>query len=181
MRQRVGRAPKSGRRVRNLVLAAAGLTGDVGQNEAMKALADPIHEEIKRLCAAGDERASARAYTDALAFYWSAWDTLPEPKTEWDAATWILSAIGDANFLGADFVAGRDNLSLAMQCPGAIGNVFIHLRLGQCQFELGRLDRAADDLMRAYMGGGAEIFADDDPKFLRFLATRAKDIQVPSK
>jgi hypothetical protein len=147
----------------------------------MKVLADPDHEKIKRLCAAGDERAKVRAYGDALQLYWAAWDTLPEPKTEWNAATWILSAIGDANFLGADFVAGRDNLSRAMHCPGAIGNPFIHLRLGQCQFELGQLDRAADELMRAYTGGGPEIFADADPKFLRFLSTRAKDVKVPSK
>ncbi len=147
----------------------------------MKDLADSVHEEIKRLCAAGDERASARAYHDALALYWRAWDALPEPKTDWQAATWILVAIGDANFRNTDFIAGRDNLSFAMQCPGAIGNAFIHLRLGQCQFEIGQLDRAADEFMRAYMGGGVEIFSDDDQKYLRFLATRAKDIEVPSE
>jgi hypothetical protein len=153
---------------------------DVGRKQ-MRSLADSVHEEINRLCAAGDERASAQAFSDALSFYWMAWDALPEPKTDWEAATWILSAIGDANFRSADFVAGRDNLSHAMRCPGAIGNPFIHLRLGQCQFEIGKLDRAADELMRAYMGGGAETFADDDQKYLRFLATRAKDIQVPSE
>jgi hypothetical protein len=31
---------------------------------------------------------------------------LPEPQTDWEAATWILAAIGDANFLGDDFTAG---------------------------------------------------------------------------
>jgi hypothetical protein len=106
-----------------------------------------------------------------------AYDVLPEPKIKWEAATWILAAIGDANFLGGDFVAGRDNLASAMHCPGAIGNPFLHLRLGQCQFELGLLDRAADELMRAYMGGGADVF-DEDLKYLRFLATRAEGIEV---
>lgn len=103
--------------------------------------------------------------------YWAAWDLLPEPKNQWDAATWILSAIGDANFLGKDYGAGRDNLSLVMTCPGAIGNPFLHLRLGQCQFELNNLDRAADELTRAYMGGGAEIF-NEQPKYFDFLKTR---------
>jgi tetratricopeptide (TPR) repeat protein len=147
----------------------------------MKELADSVHAEIKRLCAEGDECARSDDYPKALSLYWTAWDALPEPKTEWEAATWILVAIGNANFIGDDFVAGLDNLSFAMRCPAAIGNPFIHLRLGQCQFELGNLDRAADELMRAYMGEGAEIFAEDDPKYLRFLATRAKDIEVPSK
>ena len=85
-------------------------------------------------------------------------------------------AVGDANFLGGDYTAGRDNLSNAMRCPGAIGNPFIHLRLGQCQLELGNADRAADELMRAYMGGGEEIFDGQDPKYLAFLRTKA-DLQ----
>jgi hypothetical protein len=75
---------------------------------------------------------------------WRAWDLLPEPKTEWEAATWILAAVGDANFLGADYVAGRDNLATAMHCPGAIGNPFMHLRLGQCQFERVRSRQCRD-------------------------------------
>lgn len=143
----------------------------------MTELPDSVHDEIERLCAIGDDHAERQAYPDALASYWGAWDLLPEPKTEWEAATWILVAIGDANYLGGDYVAGRDNLSNAMRCPGAIGNPFIHFRLGQCQFETGNHDRAADELMRAYMGAGREIFDQHDPKYFCFLASRVKGIQ----
>jgi hypothetical protein len=66
-----------------------------------------------------------------------------------------------------------------MRCPEAIGNPFIHLRLGQTQFELGNKDRAADELMRAYMGAGAEIFAEEAPKYLEFLGTVAEGIESP--
>ena len=66
-----------------------------------------------------------------------------------------------------------------MQCPEAIGNPFIHLRLGQAQFELGDKEAAADELMRAYMGAGAEIFAEEAPKYLEYLATVADDIEKP--
>jgi tetratricopeptide (TPR) repeat protein len=144
-------------------------------------LTPEVHADIERLCAQGDQCAEAEQYADALQSYWAAWDLLPEPKTQWDAATWILTAVGDANFLSGDYTAGRDNLSHAMQCPEAIGNPFIHLRLGQCQFELGALDRAADELMRAYMGDGADIFEDQDPKYLKFLQSRAEGIQAPKK
>jgi hypothetical protein len=82
-------------------------------------------------------------------FRWSAWDLLPGPQTDWSAATWILGAIGDVNFQQGNYEAGRDNLAMAMQCPDAIGNPFLHLRLGECQIELGNLDRAADELARA--------------------------------
>lgn len=147
----------------------------------MAELSDETHAQIQQLCAEGDQLAEAKRYADALKPYWAAWDLLPEPQTDWEAATWILAAIGDANFLSSDFVAGRDNLSQAMHCPDAIGNPFIHLRLGQCQFELQALDRAADELMRAYMGAGPDIFKDEDPKYLQFLQSKAKDVKAPKK
>jgi hypothetical protein len=106
-----------------------------------------LYERIQFLCANGDAFAESAEYSKALDQYWSAWELLPEPRTDWDAATWILSAIGDANFLSRDFVAGRDNLSVAMRCPNAIGNLFLHPRLGQCEFELGNSDRAAAELI----------------------------------
>lgn len=61
-----------------------------------------------------------------------------------------------------------------MHCPGAIGNPFLHLRLGQCQLELGNNDQAADELTRAYMAEGTTIFQDEDPKYLAFLKTQLK-------
>ena len=140
----------------------------------MAELSDSIHAEIQRLCGEGDELTQSDRYSKALERYWAAWELLPEPKTEWDAATWLLAAIGDANFLGGDFKAGRDNLNTAMHCPDAIGNPFLHLRLGQCQFELGDLDHAADELTRAYMAEGEQLFEREDPKYLAFLKTRLK-------
>jgi hypothetical protein len=138
----------------------------------MAQLSDDTHERIQSLCQTGDGFADEGDYPAALTQYWAAWDLLPEPQTDWEAATWILAAIGDANFLSGDYVAGRDNLSLAMNCPDAIGNPFLHLRLGQCQFELGNLDRAADELARAYMGAGEDIFEDEGLKYFTFLKTR---------
>ena len=137
----------------------------------MPELPDKVYERIQVLSNKGDTLAEECNYPAALEQYWAAWDLLPEPKTNWQAATWLLGAIGDANFLGGDYTAGRDNLSLAMRCPDAIGNPFLHLRLGQCQFELGNLDRAADELSRAYMSAGDSIFEDEE-KYFTFLKTR---------
>ena len=138
----------------------------------MEELPDDLHEKVKDLCATGDKLAQFGQFADALNEYWAAWDLLPEPQEKWDAATWILAAIGDANFLNEDFEAGRDNLSMAMHCPEAIGNPFLHLRLGQCQFELGNIKRAVDELARAYMGAGYEIFQEEDPKYYEFLKSQ---------
>lgn len=138
----------------------------------MLGLPDDKHEIIQQLCEIGDDHAANGDYAKALEQYWAAWDVLPEPKTDWEAATWILAAIGDANFMGRDFAAGRDNLSMAMRCPDAIGNPFLHLRLGQCQFELGNLERAVDELARAYLLEGTKIFDNDDPKYLAFVKSK---------
>lgn len=138
----------------------------------MKEIEDKIHEEIKSLSQSGDALAEAEDYTQALVQYWSAFDLIPEPKNEWEATTWVLAAIGDANFLSKDYQAGIDNLSNAMYCPNAIGNPFLHLRLGQCLFEMEFSDQAADELIRAYALEGEELFSEDDPKYLDFLRTR---------
>lgn len=146
----------------------------------MDEIDDKTHKKITSLSKKGDSLAEKGNYPDALSKYWEAFDLVPEPKTKWDASTWLFAAIGDANFLGGDFQAGVDNLSNGMHCPGAIGNPFLHLRLGQCQFELGNLDRAADELTRAYALEGKEIFAEDDPKYLDFLKTKI-EMEKPKK
>ncbi|WP_229207209.1 MULTISPECIES: tol-pal system YbgF family protein [unclassified Duganella] len=131
---------------------------------------------MKRLSAQGDQLAKTGKFSEAIPVYWQAWDILPEPKQDWNAALWLLAAIGDANFgfKNKDYVACRDNLSYAMRVPGAIGNPFLHLRLGQCQFELGNMGRAADELARAYIPEGRAIFKEDDPKYLGFIKSKLK-------
>src|SRR5262245_23409101 len=84
----------------------AGLT----RGGSMAELDDGVHERIQAFCAEGDALATEANYPAALKKYWAAWDLLPEPRTDWEAATWILAAVGDANFLSGDYAAGRDNL-----------------------------------------------------------------------
>lgn len=143
----------------------------------MTELPAPTHQRIRILCAEGDSLADRSQYPAALERYWAAYDLLPEPKTAWAAATWILAAIGDANFQKKDFKAGRDSLATAMGCPQAVGNPFLHLRLGQCQFELGDLDRAADELVRVILAVGPDLFENEDPKYFEFLRTRLESLE----
>lgn len=103
-------------------------------------------------------RAAVEKYIEAL-------ELLPEPKTDWEACTWLLTAIDNANFKSKNYEHARAALTDAMHCPGAIGNSFIHLRFGQSQFELGNMQRADDELARAYVGAGKEIFSEEDPKY----------------
>jgi len=140
----------------------------------MKELDDKIYAKIKEYCKSGDQLAEGQNYRSAIADYNKAWKLVPEPKNEWNASTWILAAIGDSSFLGGFYSSAKSALEYALTCPDGLGNAFIHLRLGQVLFELNELDKSAEELIRAYMGDGAEIFQSEDPKYFDFLRTRAK-------
>lgn len=131
-----------------------------------------VHEQIAELCKEGDVLASAGRLDDARQKYIAALKLLPGEPGQWEAATWIYVAIGDVHFRSRSFDKAFKCFHNAVRCPKGLGNPYIHLRLGQLQFELNQLDNAADELMRAYMGGGIDIFMEDDPKYLAFLETR---------
>ena len=137
-------------------------------------LAPDIQEKMDALCEEGDRLLGAGDFTAALAAFFKAADLIPDPKDNWEAATWIYSAIGDVYFCQADYTRSLEAFQVAVASPDGLGNPFIHLRLGECQFELGRLDKAADELTRAYMGAGAEIFDGEDAKYFDFLSTRIR-------
>lgn len=137
------------------------------------ALSAATHEAIKAHCAEGDRLAELREFEAAIATYNKAWELIPFPRNDWEAATWVLAAVADAAFLAGYLTTAREAIEYGMTCPGAIGNPFMHLRCGQIFYDLQHENRAADELMRAYMGAGESLFATEDPKYLKFLRTRA--------
>ena len=139
----------------------------------MERLEYNIHTKIEKLCEAGDRFVQNGYFSFALKNYWAAYDLLPEPKEKWVAGTWILAAIADTNFLNKDYQAGADNISAAMHFPNAIGNPFLHLRLGQCYFELGEFEKSRKELIRAYDFEGEELFSNEDPKYLESIQSFA--------
>ncbi|RNB92828.1 tetratricopeptide repeat protein [Brevibacillus fluminis] len=117
------------------------------------------------LVKAGDPEAGKHKYIEALRL-------LPENHREWEAATWLYVAIGDVHFQMKNYDKAFKCFFNAVQCPKGLGNPYIHLRLGQLYYEQDNLEKAADELTRAYMGAGIEIFMEDDPKYLAFLETK---------
>ena len=117
----------------------------------------------------GNALADAEEYREAFKEFLAALQLIPEPIEEHEVAAQCLACMGDCYFMLGNFEQAKDALTHAMHCPGALGNPFIHLRLGQSQFELGNEERAKDELARAYMGAGLEIFEDEDAKYIEFL------------
>ncbi|MGB3511601.1 MAG: hypothetical protein WBA93_20660 [Microcoleaceae cyanobacterium] len=90
--------------------------------------------------------------------YQQAFNLVPDPFQAYKASTWLLTAIGESYLFMSDYENTGHTLQEAMYCPEAIGNPYIHLRLGQTQFELGNFQASKDELARVYMMGGKEIF-----------------------
>jgi tetratricopeptide (TPR) repeat protein len=143
-------------------------------------LPDEIHRRITELSEAGDALANESHYEHAIRLYKEALQLLPEPKDRWEAGTWLLVAIGDALYYQGGFNEAHTYFRAAQKYPDGLENPLIFLRIGECLVEMGNdEDEAADALMRAYMLEGAEIFENEDPKYLRFLKEHA-DIEDPS-
>ena len=132
-------------------------------------LDDFTHAKITELSEKGNQCVEARRYDEAVNYFERAMEQLPDPIEKWEAATWLFGAIGDAYFLSGQSQKALQPLLDAMKCLGGIGNPFLHLRLGQVQFDLGNEILAADELARAYMAAGKQIFEGELPKYFALV------------
>lgn len=128
-------------------------------------LDDLIHEKITKLCKNGDDLIEKEQYDEAIVQYNLALDLLPYPKKDWEASTWIYSAIGDAFFMKEDYINSSKCFYDALNCPDGTVNPFILLRLGQSLFELGYEKKAKEYLLKAYMVEGIRVFSNEDDKY----------------
>lgn len=119
-------------------------------------------ERAEASIASADYRAAFDSLIEAI-------NLLPEPHQQWNAAGWILMALGENAIRARSYASAQGPLDDAAWSPGTIGNPWFHLRLGQVMYELQTQNRAAEELARAYMGGGREIFEGHDPKYFALV------------
>jgi tetratricopeptide (TPR) repeat protein len=132
-----------------------------------------LHAEARDLLARDSDEAREQAYHRCI----QALESIPEPREEWPQSAPLFCTLGDMYSQAGDFEAALQAYIDAIRCKDALGTADIHLRLGKAQFELGEMDRAADELCRAYLcsaeeTAGMAVFAGQDPKYFEFLKTR---------
>lgn len=137
-------------------------------------LGSDLEIQIAEMCDQGHALIDRQELQGAFQLFSRALSLVPEPRHDVSATVRILAGLGEVYFRAGSYRQGREAFSEAMRCPGADGNPFLHLRLGQCEFQLENDDRATDELERAYMGAGWEIFSQEDPRYLEFLKARRK-------
>ncbi len=132
-------------------------------------LAPTLTQAIKELCGQGYDDYDQRQFESALRLFYQAWLKLPKPQNNWREAGWVLTAIGDCYFRLHKYRQGCEALKSAIHCPDIQGNPFVHLRLGQCHFELGELVCARKHLKLAY-DADTSSFDKESPKYLAAIA-----------
>ncbi|KAF0814225.1 hypothetical protein IGB42_01124 [Andreprevotia sp. IGB-42] len=138
----------------------------------MSTLPAILHDQISALLDAGDRLFERGDDEGALRKYREAEALLPSVREPWEASTLVLIAIGDTLFQMRDFAAAAEALLDAIDCAGGEENPFIHLRLGQCAYELGEHEGAVESLKAAYELGGPDVFEDEEEVYLALLQVK---------
>ncbi len=137
-------------------------------------LPEDVYQAIVRLCAEGDRLVEEGKLEEARAQYGQALDLIPGDHRTWKASTWVYVALGDVHWKRGDLERAFKCFINAVQCPDGLGNPYVHLRLGQLYFEQGRMAKAEDELVRAYMGGGMDVFCDEDAKYFDLIEAKVE-------
>ncbi len=132
-------------------------------------LEDILYKQIDELSEKGNKEADENNFDEAIQFFSQAYELLPHPKQEWEASTWLLSSIGDMYYQKKDYIASKKYFYDAMNCPDAIYNPFINLRLGESLFELSEFDKSKEYLLRAFMMVRESIFENEDEKYMNLI------------
>lgn len=128
-------------------------------------LQDDLYERIVDLCNQGDNLVDHFEFEKAIKMYLEALNLIPEPKYNWEASTWVYTALGDTCYMNKDFESAKDFLFDAINCPDGSANPFIMLRLGESLYELGDVNKSKEYLLRAYLLEGYSIFDSEDEKY----------------
>lgn len=138
---------------------------------------DVSYSRILELSKQGDDYGKRKEFSKAIDSYYEALNLVPDPKEDYSATTWLLTAIGESYLFLKDYENARNVLRRVMHCPNAIGNGFIHLILGIAQFELEDFERAKQNLATAYIVEGKEIFEGDEMKYYEYLKLFMRDLE----
>ena len=140
----------------------------------MAELSQQLRDEIDGLVAAGDGLLNSGQYDEAMSVYRRAWESLPDPKDQWDDSARLLAAIGDAQFFNGEFAGARETFMAIVRDFASADNPYLRLRLGQCLFELREMPEAANWLAGAFLLARKRVFAQEDPKYLTWIKSQLK-------
>ncbi|ROL67785.1 hypothetical protein BLX41_21025 [Pseudomonas protegens] len=133
-----------------------------------------LEELIVSTVEKGNELHDNKSYEDALKEYCKAWALLPEPKLEWEIASWIAACMYSAYFDMATFAKAKEWAEIALKTRGSDIDTAPLIDLGMVCFELKSLDESYNYFDSAYNYGKARSFKDRPKKYLDFYLAEKK-------
>lgn len=103
------------------------------------------------------------------------YDSLTNDEKGRKEGRYLIIRIGEIYFQGNAFENAKYNYNFAIKFKDTIGNPFIHLRLGQLQYYHKNEERMYDELSRALIMGGENIFKNEDSKFITITKSVLKE------
>ncbi len=134
-------------------------------------LKDKVYQKIVELCEDGNVFIEKGDFNKAIDKYSEALKLIPEPKYDWEASTWIYTALGDSCYQIPDYNKAINYFFETLKCPNGLGNPFVLLRIGECFYELKNKDKAKEYLLQAYMCGGEDVFFEENDKYFKLINT----------
>lgn len=135
----------------------------------MPELDDTLYQKILRLSQHADSKLERAEYRDAARMYLEALHLLPAPMEQWEAATWLSGSAANTLFFAQRFADAARELRRTLRMPDALGNPFVHPRYGQALHEVGSVEEAKQELLKAYMLEGTHILENENPKYLELI------------
>ncbi len=130
---------------------------------------EQLLQAIKKISRAAKSYTLKGKFDLSVREYKKGLDLLDDPKYDSEFAVMLYAGIGEAFYLQQDWDRALDYYHDALRSEGGLGDPGLHFRLGQIRYEMGNIEKAKDELMRAYMGSGDIIFQGEDPKYFNVI------------
>lgn len=146
-----------------------------------KKLPEDLKEKVNKLFDEAGRFQMGHKNLKAADSFIKAYELLPDPKDQWSYALSLLRNIAENYYLKAFFDCktkeeSKKYYQLAlkyfaeyMKDDRNIGFASNHSKIGQIWYELGDFENAEEELVRAYMGEGKELFDELDPKYYELI------------
>jgi tetratricopeptide (TPR) repeat protein len=149
--------------------------GKINKMENSMELDDKLYDQLVGLIEEGDELLSEGEIDNAISKYNTALALLPDPKFEWEASTYIYTALGDSYFIQLKFEDALTVFQCAFKSVDGEDNPYICLMLGETYYELNDKEKAKDYLLQAYELEGEDIFEDEDVKYFELIKSSIQE------
>jgi len=143
----------------------------MGANIRSSTITNDISTKLESLISEGSRFFTDKNYTDAIRVWIEALDMIPLPRELHEETLCLETLLGNTYFILKKYQTAKIYLEHALTNMAAFerDKTLLLLRLGQIYYETNDIEKAKEYLLNAYLKGGREIFAMEDPVYYDFL------------